>query len=224
MLATIFGWPKEATLDRKLNARWLIDQSGVKDENMTMTFTDKGRLSNYARLRFSNEGLRDRSSLPWSNSVAMLASAIQKTRKAVWNLAPGCARRHQGMILEEKNRGNFDKNDVQRSHFLWVWSCKILYNKSNNHISFQCSTRQTACDWHPTDGMRRPCGMVKSCHEFGGSWVKIQQRHELFSSICWCFFYWNRSLSRCTQSIKTIQHSWQVMDWKQKDVNWDWQR
>jgi hypothetical protein len=26
MLATIFGWPKEATLeDRKLNARWLID-------------------------------------------------------------------------------------------------------------------------------------------------------------------------------------------------------
>ena len=66
MLATIFGWPKEATLeDRKLNARWLIDQSGVKDENMTMTFTDKkGRLSNYARLRFSNQGLRDRSSLP----------------------------------------------------------------------------------------------------------------------------------------------------------------
>jgi hypothetical protein len=44
MLATIFGWPKEATLeDRKLNARWLIDQSGVKDENMTMTFTDKKR-------------------------------------------------------------------------------------------------------------------------------------------------------------------------------------
>ena len=33
MLATIFGWPKEATLeDRKFNARWLIDQSGVKDE------------------------------------------------------------------------------------------------------------------------------------------------------------------------------------------------
>ena len=66
MLATIFGWPKEATLeDRKLNARWFIDQSGVKDENMTMTFTDeKGRLSNYARLRFSNQGLRDRSSLP----------------------------------------------------------------------------------------------------------------------------------------------------------------
>ena len=72
MLATIFGWPKEATLeDRKLNARWLIDQSGVKDENMTMTFTDKkGRLSNYARLRFSNQGLRDRSSLPLSNSLS----------------------------------------------------------------------------------------------------------------------------------------------------------
>ena len=93
MLATICGWPKEATLDRKLNARWLIDQSGVKDENMTMTFTDKkGRLSNYARLRFSNQGLRDRSSLPLSNSVAKLASAMQKTRMAVWNLAPGCAR------------------------------------------------------------------------------------------------------------------------------------
>jgi hypothetical protein len=57
-----------------------------------------------------------------------------------------------------------------------------------------------------------------------GDEVKIQQRHELFSSKCWCFFYWNRSLSRCTQSIKTIQHSWQVMDWKQKDLNWDWQR
>ena len=72
MLATIFGWPKEATLeDRKLNARWLIDQSGVKDENMTMTFTDKkGRLSNYARLRFSNQGLRDRSNLPLSNSLS----------------------------------------------------------------------------------------------------------------------------------------------------------
>ena len=38
------------------------------------------------------------------------------------------------------------------------------------------------------------------------------------------YIYWNRSLSRCTQSIKTIQHSRQVMDWKQKDLNWDWQR
>jgi len=70
MLAAIFGWPKEATLDRKLNARWFIDQSGVKDENMTMTFTDKGKLSNYARLRFSNQGLRDRSSLPLGNSLS----------------------------------------------------------------------------------------------------------------------------------------------------------
>ena len=38
---------------------------------MTMTFTDKkARLSNYARLRFSNQGLRDRSSLPLSNSLS----------------------------------------------------------------------------------------------------------------------------------------------------------
>jgi hypothetical protein len=144
---------------------------------------------------------------------------------AVWNLAPGCARWHQGMIQRKKQR-KFWKSDVQCFQNLWLLllSCKILYNESNNHISFQCSTRQTACGWHPTDGMRRPWGMVKSCHAFGGSWVKIQQRHELFSSICWCFFYWNRSLSRCTQSIKTIQHSWQVMVWKLKDLNWDWKR
>ena len=84
MLATIFGWPKEATLeDRKLNARWFIDQSGVKDENITMTFTDKkGRLSNYARLRFSNQGLRDRSSLPWSNSLRQ--SWHQRCKRRGW--------------------------------------------------------------------------------------------------------------------------------------------
>jgi hypothetical protein len=100
--------------------------------------------------------------------VAKLASAMQKTRMAVWNLAPGCARWHQGMIQRKKQR-KFWKSDVQCFQNLWLLllSCKILYNESNNHISFQCSTRQTACGWHPTDGMRRPCGMVKSCHEFG---------------------------------------------------------
>ena len=143
--------------------------------------------------------------------MAMLASAIQKTRKAVWNLAPGCARRHQGMILEEKNRGNFDKNDVQRSHFLWVWSCKILYNKSNNHISFQCSTRQTACDWHPNrwDEKTLRNGQIVS-----RIWGKLGEDpatpRVIFIDMLMFFFlniYWNRSLSRCTQSIKTIQHS-----------------
>ena len=68
-------------------------------------------------------------------------------RMAVWNLAPGCARRHQGMIQGKKPRKIWN-NDVQPFHFLWLWSCKILYNESNNHISFQCSTRQTACGWH----------------------------------------------------------------------------
>ena len=75
--------------------------------------------------------------------VAKLASAMQKKRMAVWNLAPGCARRHQGMIQGKKQRKIW-KHDVQCFQILWVWSCKILYNESNNHISFQCSTRQTA--------------------------------------------------------------------------------
>jgi hypothetical protein len=48
-----------------------------------------------------------------------------------------------------------------------------------------------------------------------GSWVKIQQRHELFSSICWCFFYWKRSLGRCTQSIST-QIRWKHI----RSMNW----
>ena len=188
MLATIFGWPKEATLDRKLNARWLIDQSGVKDENMTMTFTDKGRLSNYARLRFSNQGLRDRSSLPWSNSLSGKVG-ISDAKDEDGCLEPGARMRPVTSRYDSRKKmRKFWKNDVQRFPILWLWSCKTLYNESNNHISFQCSTRQTVCGWHPTDGMRRPCGMVKSCHEFGGSWVKIQQRHELFSSICLCVF------------------------------------
>jgi hypothetical protein len=78
MLATIFGWPKEATLeDRKLNARWLIDQSGVKDENLTMTFSDKkGRLSNYARLRFSNQGLRDQFTYHWYKHIHKLHNTL----------------------------------------------------------------------------------------------------------------------------------------------------
>ena len=79
MLATIFGWPKEATLeDRKLNARWLIDQSGVKDENLTMTFSDKkGRLSNYARLRFSNQGLRDQFTYHWYEHIHKLHNTLR---------------------------------------------------------------------------------------------------------------------------------------------------
>ena len=47
-----------------------------------------------------------------------------------------------GDIKVEKNRGNFEKNDVHRFHFLWLWSCKILSNESNNHISFQCCSVQ----------------------------------------------------------------------------------
>jgi hypothetical protein len=84
-------------------------------------------------------------------------------------LEPGARMRPETSRYDsrKKHKGNFEQFDVQRLHFLWLWSCKIIYNESNNHISFQCSTRQTACDWHPTDGMRRPCGMVKSCHEFG---------------------------------------------------------
>eukprot|EP00435_Cladocopium_sp_Y103_P040715 s1209_g11.t1 len=71
LLATIFGWPRHATLeDRQINTRWLIDQSGVKDENLTMTFTDrKGRLSTYARLRFSNQGMRDQFTYHWYKHI-----------------------------------------------------------------------------------------------------------------------------------------------------------
>lgn len=67
LLATIFGWPKWATLaDRQANADWLIEQSGVKDEHLIMTFNDKkGRLSNYTKLRFSNQGLRDQFTYHW---------------------------------------------------------------------------------------------------------------------------------------------------------------
>jgi hypothetical protein len=118
----------------------------VKDENMTMTFTDKkARLSNYARLRFSNQGLRDRSSLPLSNSLSGKVG-ISDAKDEDGCLEPGARMRPVTSRYDsrKKNEGNFEKNDVQRFHFLWLWSCKILYNESTNHISFQCSTRQTA--------------------------------------------------------------------------------
>ena len=226
MLATIFGWPKEATLeDRKLNARWLIDQSGVKDENMTMTFTDKkGRLSNYARLRFSNQGLRDRSSLPWSNSLRQ--SWHQRCKRRGWLFgtwrpdAPGDIK----VWFKEKNKGNFEKKWCSTFSFFMVMVLYFLFLTSPITISVSSVqlvkllvTGTQQMGWEdPAEWSNRVTNL--------GDEVKIQQRHELFSSICWCVFYWNRSLSRCTQSFKTIQHSWQVMDWKQKDLNWDSKR
>ena len=71
LLATIFGWPKWATLaGRQANADWLIEQSGVKDKHLIMTFNDKkGKLSNYTKLRFSNQGLRDQLTYHWYKRI-----------------------------------------------------------------------------------------------------------------------------------------------------------
>ena len=227
MLAIIFGWSKEATLeDRKLNARCLIDQSGVKDENMTMTFTDKGRLSNYARLRFSNQGLRDRSSLPWSNSLSGKVG-ISDAKDEDGCLEPGA---RMGPVTSRydsrrKNRGNFEK--MMFNVFKFYGYCPVkLFITSPITISVSsvqlvkllvAGTQQMGWE-DPAEWSSRVTNLGDEVGWRSSSATSYFYRYVDF------FFYWNRSLSRCTQSIKTIQHSWQVMDWKQKDVNWDWQR
>ena len=148
---------------------------------------------------------------------------MQKTRMAVWNLAPGCARRHQGMI-QGKNTKEILNNLMFNVYIFYGYGPVKLFITSPITISVSSVqlvkllvTGTQQMGWEdPAEWSNRVTNL--------GDEVKIQQRHELFSSICWCVFYWNRSLSRCTQSIKTIQHSWQVMDWKQKDLNWDSKR
>jgi len=76
--------------------------------------------------------------------VAKLASAMQKTRMAVWNLAPGCTRWHQGMIQGKKQRKFWKKMMFNVFIFYGYGPVFSFLNESNNHISFQCSTRQTA--------------------------------------------------------------------------------
>ena len=70
-LATIFDFPKHATLqDRKANAKWLIEQAQVTEDHVEMTFTDnRGRLSNYAKIKFSNQGARDQFTYHWYKAV-----------------------------------------------------------------------------------------------------------------------------------------------------------
>ena len=70
-LATIFGFPKHATLqDRKANTTWLIEQAQLTEDHVEMTFTDnRGRLSNYAKIKFINQGARDQFTYHWYKAM-----------------------------------------------------------------------------------------------------------------------------------------------------------
>ena len=151
---------------------------------------------------------------------------MQKKRMAVWNLAPGCARRHQGMIQGKKPR-KFEKMMFNGFKFygygpvnLFITSPITISVSSVQLVKlFVAGTQQMGWE-DPAEWSNR----VTNLGEVGWRSSNATSYFHRYVDVFFKNIYWNRSLSRCTQSIKTIQHSWQVMDWKQKDLNWDSKR
>ena len=192
---------------------------------MTMTFTDKGSLSNYARLRFSNQGLRDRSSLPWSNSLSGKVG-ISDAKDEDGCLEPGARMRPVTSRYDSRKKTQEMLNNLMFNVFKFYGSGPVKFFITSPLTISVSSVQLVKLLVAGTQqmGWEDPAEWSNRVTNLGEVGWRSSNATSYFHLYVYVFFYWNRSLSRCTQSIKTIQHSWQVMDWKQKDLNWDRKR